>query len=270
MRVRPLTRAEFQAIRDRNYKSRHRRRFLTKKEDGRSKSWKFGERRSLPHGPWGRCPNCNDATKQRAVYAVVTLPDGKRVWEKVFMLCRKCLWRRKANPLIPVRAKVYSRNQSLGYSPLPILSILNGGPLNLDRLIFRLRKSVIEGNEFQIKEVVKSWVDSGLITETEIDYTQKIIDTIQSSKMRLRECPVEHRKSLLPLYVQSRKGHLVVEKLGYYCVSCKKFTLIKPRRTKHDALDVLLSRQSPCVPREPDPLDALLAQTLRRDLSTPS
>ncbi|MDG6997195.1 MAG: hypothetical protein JRN52_14850 [Nitrososphaerota archaeon] len=278
MRIRPLTRAELQAIRDKNYRARHKRRGSSGRNDetkNARRRKKFGDRRPVPHGPWGWCPNCKAATKQRAVYAVVTLPEGKRCWEKIFMLCRKCLWRRRTDPLIPVKTKVYSRNGTAGNGPNAILSVLNDGSLTLDRLIHRLRKKAgVAGSEFLIfEQVVKPCVDSGLISETEIDYTQSVVETIRSSKMRLRECPAEHSKTLLPLYVQSRKGELGVEKLGSYCISCKKFTLNTPRKTAFDALDVLL-RSTEGVDRseekEKDPLDVLLDQVFHRDVPTPS
>ena len=278
MRIRPLTRAELQAIRDKNYRARHIRRGSSGRNDetkNARRRKRFGDRRPVPHGPWGWCPNCKTATKQRAVYAVVTLPEGKRSWEKIFMLCRKCLWSRRANPLIPVKTKVYSRNGTAGNGPNAILSVLNDGSLTLDRLIYRLRKKAgIVGSEFHIfEQVVKPCVDSGLISETEIDYTQNIVETIRSSKMRLRECVVEQSKTLLPLYVQSRKGELKVEKLGSYCISCKKFALDRPRKTTFDALDVLL-RSTEGVniseEKEEDPLDVLLDQVFHRDVPTPS
>lgn len=183
------------------------------------------------------------------------------------MLCRRCL-ARKRNPLIPVKAKIYTSNQPRAYSPIPILSILNEAPLTLDRLIQRLRKAGIKGSEFRIcDEVIRPWVESGLISEAEVDYTQRILDTIKSSKMRLRECKSEKTKTMLPLYVQSRKGDLKVEQLGYYCISCRKFVQNKPRETMPDALRLYLMQQL-AKPKVKDPLDVLLEQSVRRDAST--
>jgi hypothetical protein len=112
--------------------------------------------------------------------------------------------------------------------------------------------------------VIRASVESGLISETETDYTQKVLDGIRSSKMRLKVCKKEGTKSMLPLYVQSRKGDLKVEQLGYYCISCRKFVQNKPRNTKPDALHLYLMQQL-AKPREKDPLDTLLEQTFRRD-----
>ncbi len=208
---------------------------------------------------------CNDATKQRVVYAFVTIAPGKRVWEKLFMLCRRCLVRMR-NPLIPVKAKIYSSNEK-GDTPIPILSILNDGPLTLDRLIYRLRKAGVKGNEFHLgDEVIRPWVESGVIPEVEVDYAQRVIDIIRSSKMRLRECKKEGTKTMLPLYLQSRKGDLRVEQLGYYCISCKKFVQNEPRDTKPDALRLYLMQQL-AKSKEKDPLDLLLEQAFRRDSS---
>ena len=210
---------------------------------------------------------CNDSTKQRVVYAFVTIAPGKRVWEKVFMLCRRCL-AKKRNPLIPVKAKMYTSNQPRNYSPIPILSILHEGPLSLDRLIYRLRKAGINGNEFHFRDkVIRPCLESGLISETETDYTQRILGVINSSKMRLRECRTEKTKTMLPLYVQSRKGDLKVEQLGYYCISCRNFVQNKPRNTKPDALRLYLMQQL-AKPREKDPLDRLLEQVARPEGST--
>ena len=189
------------------------------------------------------------------------------MWEKIFMLCRRCL-ARKRNPLIPVKTKIYTSNQLKAYSPIPILSILNEGPLTLDRLIYKLRKTGIKGSEFHIcDEVIRPWVESGLISEAEVDYTQRILDIIKSSKMRLRECTREKTKTMLPLYVQSRTGELKIEQLGYYCVSCKKFVQNKPRNTMPDALRLYLIEQL-AKPKEKDPIDILLEESVRRDAST--
>ncbi|MGI0091571.1 MAG: hypothetical protein ACREBS_07675 [Nitrososphaerales archaeon] len=212
---------------------------------------------------------CNNATKQRVVYAFITVALGKRVWEKIFMLCRRCL-ARKRNPLIPVKAKVYTSNQPKAYSPIPILSILSEGALTLDRLIHRLRKAGIKDNEFRIcDEVIRPWVESGLISEVEVDYTQRILDIIRSSKMRLRECKSEKTKTMLPLYVQTRKGDLKVEQIGYHCISCKKFVQNKPRNSNHDALRLYLMQQL-AKPKEKDPIDILLERSVPREASTTS
>ncbi|MGI0090441.1 MAG: hypothetical protein ACREBS_01910 [Nitrososphaerales archaeon] len=268
MRIRHLTKAELNAIRDRNYRARHFRQISRKTEHERKGGRKpFRERRRLPHGPWGRCPVCNDATKQRVVYAFITVAPGKRVWEKIFMLCRRCL-AKKRNPLIPVKAKIYTSNQPRASSPMPILSILNEGPLTLDRLIQRLRKAGIKGNEFRIRDaVIRPWVESGLISEAEVEYTRRVLDIIKSSKMRLRECKSEKTKTMLPLYVQSRKGDLKVEQLGYYCITCKKFVQSKPRETMPDAIRLYIMQQL-AKPKEKDPIDVLLEQAVRRDAPT--
>ena len=177
------------------------------------------------------CPNCETVTEQRAVYA--KLPEGggrKQCWEKVFWLCLRCFKRRKKNPLLPVKVKIYSSRIDGGDNPALIISILKDGSLTLERMICRLRRAGIESST--VENILRPWVNSELISEEDVDYTDRVLEKVRSSKMRLKTCRKERiAMTLLPLYTQSRsQGKLKTERLGFYCLSCRRFTANKRPR----------------------------------------
>ena len=199
------------------------------------------------------CPNCETVTEQKSVY--VKLPEGggrKQCWEKAFALCLRCFKRRKKNPLLPVKVKIYSLAHDMGYNPIPIISILKDGPLTLDRLAYRLKKAGIESRTFE--KILKPWVNSELISEEDVDYTELIIEKVRSSKMRLKTCRKERTTTmtLLPLYTQSRSQRgLTLERLGFYCLSCRRFTAIK-KMEQPDMLDKFVEEcmQQPLITKQ--------------------
>jgi hypothetical protein len=196
------------------------------------------------------CPNCETVSEQRAVYAKLPEGGGKQCWEKVFWLCLGCFKRRKKNPLLPVKAKIYSRRIDGGDNPALIISVLKDGSLTLERIICRLKKAGVESST--VENILRPWVNSELISEEDVDYTDRVLEKVRSSKMRLKTCRKERiAMTLLPLYTQSRSQRsLRLERLGFYCISCRRFSAIK--KEQPDMLDRFVEEcmQQPLVGKE--------------------
>jgi hypothetical protein len=227
MRIRPLTRREIQQIRARNVRDNQR------YEEWREERRRRRFRPKIPRGPTHFCRNCGTSTKQRTVYAKLPLSGGRQVWEEVFMICIKC-FKEGRNPVIHLTREVYSllpgtNGVVQSRAAALVLSILKDGPLPFRRVVRRLWKAGVRGLAYDIEEkLLKPMVGAGLISSEEVDYTQRVMEKVLNSRMRLKACTKDKFGLLLPIYIQFREAEgamrVRIKRLGFFCLNCRSLT----------------------------------------------
>ena len=168
------------------------------------------------------CPRCSALTPHRTLYSRVTA-EGKRRWTGLFWACEKC------HSLNHVVLPVYSlgRLSSPLATPLAVavVKVLDEGPLDFNQLIARLRRKQPPQTGHIFKTAVAIILEflkgRGIVMEEQGDRTEDILGALRVRRLGI--CPVESKKTLVPLYAQKQGGAASQPRFvsaGAYCMRC--------------------------------------------------
>ena len=180
------------------------------------------------------CPRCNEYTPNRTLYVKTRSGDRPR-WLQTFWACERC---GSMNHIILPAYRLERASIPLPKGlALGVVDVLEeGGELDLDELIMKLRKRFIPG----VRHVFNSEVGLaleflkgvGVIAEGTQDRTEKVLDLLKArpaETYRMGPCPAESnhtttKGALVSLYAQTGEGSLGATRLvpiGVFCPHCQ-------------------------------------------------
>ena len=184
------------------------------------------------------CPKCKEYTPHRTLY-VKARSGGRPRWLQTFWACARC------SSLNHIVLPAYRLERAS--IPLPrglalgVFDVLeDGGELDLDELIMRLRKRFIPGVRHvfnsEVGLVLEFLTSRGVVAESTKDRTERVMDLLRAKpadSYRMGACPAESNHSstkgvLVSLYAQRQTGPARATRLvpcGVFCPQCQFYSM---------------------------------------------